>query len=258
MPGEESRRKAAPAAARGRPSYAPRVPIRLAIFASHTGTTAQAVIDALRDRRIDGAAVLVICNNPDAEVLARAAAAGIPSVVINSRTHPDSDALDRAVLEAVRRVDATHILLAGYMKKLGPLTVRAFEGRVFNSHPALLPAFGGQGMYGDRVHEAVLAAGAARTGATVHRVTNDYDAGEILQQVDDVSSLGERVRGAERDLVVAVLAGIALGGGSPASTPEASVRAGPIPDAAGARLTFADHPSCTDGEGHLVKREREV
>jgi len=265
MPGEESRRKAAPAAARGRPSYAPPVPIRLAIFASHTGTTAQAVIDALRDRRIDGAAVLVICNNPDAEVLARAAAAGIPSVVINSRTHPDSDALDRAVLEAVRRVDATHILLAGYMKKLGPLTVRAFEGRVFNSHPALLPAFGGQGMYGDRVHEAVLAAGAARTGATVHRVTNDYDAGEILQQVevpvlpdDDVSSLGERVRGAERDLVVAVLAGIALAGGSPASTPEASVRPGPIPDAAGARLTFADHPSCTDGEGHLVKREREV
>jgi methionyl-tRNA formyltransferase len=120
-------------------------------------------------------------------------------------------------------------------------------------------------MYGDRVHEAVLAAGAARTGATVHRVTNDYDAGEILQQVevpvlpdDDVSSLGERVRGAERDLVVAVLAGIALAGGSPASTPEASVRPGPIPDAAGARLTFADHPSCTDGEGHLVKREREV
>jgi phosphoribosylglycinamide formyltransferase-1 len=192
------------------------VAIRLAIFASHTGTTAQAVIDALRDRRIDGSAVVLICNNPDAEVLARAAAAGIPTVVINSRTHPTADALDRAALDAVRGSGATHILLAGYMKKLGPRTVRAFEGLVFNSHPALLPAFGGQGMYGDRVHEAVLAAGAERTGATVHRVTDDYDAGEIVRQVevpvlpdDDVSSLGERVRGAERELVVEVLAEIA-------------------------------------------------
>ncbi|HEX2703694.1 MAG TPA: phosphoribosylglycinamide formyltransferase, partial [Solirubrobacteraceae bacterium] len=185
------------------------MPIRLAIFASHTGTTAQAVIDALGDRRIDGTVVVLIANNPNAEALTRAAAAGIPTVVINSRTHPDQKAFDEAVLEAVRRADATHILLAGYMKKLGPPTVRAFEGRVFNSHPALLPAFGGRGMYGDRVHEAVLAAGAPRTGATVHRVTDDYDAGEIVAQVevpvlpgDEVGSLGERVRAAERALVV--------------------------------------------------------
>jgi phosphoribosylglycinamide formyltransferase-1 len=192
------------------------VPIRLAIFASHTGTTAQAVIDALGDRRIDGTVVVLIANNPNAEALTRAAAAGIPTVVINSRTHPDQKAFDEAVLEAVRRADATHILLAGYMKKLGPPTVRAFEGRVFNSHPALLPAFGGRGMYGDRVHEAVLAAGAPRTGATVHRVTDDYDAGEIVAQVevpvlpgDEVGSLGERVRAAERALVVDVLAELA-------------------------------------------------
>ncbi len=216
VPGEDSRRKAAPAAARSRPSYAPRVPIRLAILASHTGSTAQAVIDALRDQLIDGTAVVLIANNPGAEVLTRAAAAGIPTVVVNSRTHPDTVELDRAVLEAVRGAGATHILLAGYMKKLGPLTVRAFDGRLFNSHPALLPAFGGQGMYGDRVHEAVLASGAARTGATVHRVSDDYDAGEIMRQVvvpvlagDDVSSLGERVRAAERELVVEVLAGVA-------------------------------------------------
>ena len=192
------------------------MPIRLAIFASHTGTTAQAVIDALGDRRIDGTVVVLIANNPNAEALTRAAAAGIPTVVINSRTHPDQKAFDEAVLEAVRRADATHILLAGYMKKLGPPTVRAFEGRVFNSHPALLPAFGGRGMYGDRVHEAVLAAGAPRTGATVHRVTDDYDAGEIVAQVevpvlpgDEVGSLGERVRAAERALVVDVLAELA-------------------------------------------------
>jgi phosphoribosylglycinamide formyltransferase-1 len=187
--------------------------MRLAIFASHAGTTAQAVIDALQAGRIEGEAVLLVCNNPDAPVLARAREAGIPTRVLNSRTHPDADSLDRAVLEAVRDARATHILLAGYMKKLGPPTVAAYEGRVFNSHPALLPAFGGQGLYGDRVHEAVLLAGVERSGATVHRVTNDYDAGEIVAQAevpvlpdDDVDSLGERVRAAERELLVEVLA----------------------------------------------------
>jgi phosphoribosylglycinamide formyltransferase 1 len=192
------------------------MPLRLAIFASHAGTTAQAVIDALADGRIDGEAVLLICNNPDAAVLERAAAAQIPTLVINGRSHPDVDQFDRAVLEAVLASDATHILLAGYMKKLGPPTIAAFEGRVFNSHPALLPAFGGQGMYGDRVHGAVLEAAVTRTGATVHRVTDDYDAGEIVRQTevqvlpgDDVASLGARVRAVERELVVAVLAELA-------------------------------------------------
>jgi phosphoribosylglycinamide formyltransferase-1 len=193
-----------------------RVAIRLAIFSSHAGTTAQAVIDALRDGRIDGEVVLLVCNNPEAEVLGRARSAGIATAVLNGRMHPDAEELDRAVLTAVTGARASHILLAGYMKKLGPLTVSAFEGRVFNSHPALLPAYGGQGMYGDRVHEAVLAAGEARSGATVHRVTNDYDAGEIVRQVevevlagDDVKSLGERVRAAERQLLVEVLAEVA-------------------------------------------------
>ena len=194
----------------------PHVPIGLAILSSHAGTTAQAVIDALADGRIDGTAVLLICNNSDAEVLDRAHSAGIATAVLNGRTHPDAEELDRAVLAAVSNAGASHILLAGYMKKLGPLTVGAYEGRVFNSHPALLPAFGGQGMYGDRVHAAVLAAGVERTGATVHLVSDDYDAGEIVRQVevevlsgDDVISLGERVRAAERDLLVDVLAEVA-------------------------------------------------
>lgn len=197
---------------------APLVAIRLAIFASHTGTTAQAVFDALGEGRIDGEAVLLICNNPDAPVLERAAAARIPTRVLSGRTHPDPEQLDEAVLAVVLAAEASHILLAGYMKKLGPPTIATFEGRVFNSHPALLPAFGGLGMYGDAVHEAVLRAGVTRTGATVHRVTNDYDAGEIVCQVevpvlagDDVASLGERVRAAERELVVETLAAIAAG-----------------------------------------------
>jgi phosphoribosylglycinamide formyltransferase 1 len=190
--------------------------MRLAIIASGAGTTAQAVIDACAQGRIDGSVVLVIANNADAQVLARAAAAQIPSEHLSSRTHPDPRALEQAMLDALAAAAVTHVLLAGYMKKLGPGVVAAYAGRMFNTHPALLPAHGGRGMYGDRVHAAVLAAAETRSGATVHLVTDDYDVGPIVAAAevpvlpgDDVSTLGARVRAAERALVVAVLADLA-------------------------------------------------
>jgi phosphoribosylglycinamide formyltransferase 1 len=201
-----------------------RMAMRLAIFASGAGTTAQAVIDACASGAIDGSVVLVISNNEDAGALERAAAAGIPTRHLSRRTHPREDELDGALLAAVRDVAATHVLLAGYMRPLGPAMLAAYGGRIYNTHPALLPAHGGAGMYGDRVHEAVLAAGEERSGATVHLVTADYDAGPIVASVevpvragDDVAALGERVRAGERELVVSVLAGIAVREPAPAS-----------------------------------------
>jgi phosphoribosylglycinamide formyltransferase-1 len=195
------------------------VSLRLAIFASGAGSTAQAVIDACAAGRVDGEVVLVLSNNADAPVLARAAAAAIPTCHLSRVTHPDAAALDAAQVEAVRAAGATDVLLAGYMRKLGPAMRAAFDGHVYNTHPALLPAYGGEGMYGDRVHAAVLADGQALTGATVHIVTDDYDAGPIVRAVevpvlpgDDVVTLGERVREAERELVVDVLAEIAREG----------------------------------------------
>jgi phosphoribosylglycinamide formyltransferase-1 len=192
------------------------VSIRIAIFASGAGTTAQAVIDACAEKRIDGSVVLIVSNNPDARVLTRAAAAAITWRHISARTQPREGAVDVALLAALRDADATHILLAGYMKHLGKAVLAAFPGRVYNTHPALLPAHGGQGMYGDRVHAAVLAEGATRSGATVHLVNEAYDEGPIVATVavavepeDDVETLGERVRAAERLLVVDVLAGVA-------------------------------------------------
>lgn len=192
------------------------MPIRIAIFASGAGTTAQAVIDACEERRIDGSVVLVISNNGDARVLTRATAAGVPWRHISTRTHPREGAVEVAQLAALNEAEATHILLAGYMKRLGDAVLAAFPGRVYNTHPALLPAHGGAGMYGDRVHAAVLAAGEERSGATVHLVDARYDEGPIVGSVavpvlagDDVDSLGERVRAAERLLVVEVLAGVA-------------------------------------------------
>jgi phosphoribosylglycinamide formyltransferase-1 len=192
------------------------VSLQLAILASGAGTTAQAVIDACAERRIDGAVVLVIANNADAGVLARADAAGIPWRHLSARTHPAAEDLERAIVDALREADASHVLLAGYMKRLGPGVLAAYPGRVYNTHPALLPAYGGQGMYGDRVHATVLADGASRSGATVHLVSEDYDEGPIVAAVevavldgDDVASLGDRVRAAERELVVDVLAALA-------------------------------------------------
>jgi phosphoribosylglycinamide formyltransferase-1 len=194
------------------------VAIRLAIFASGAGTTAQAVIDACAARRIDGEIVLIVANNAGAAVLERAAAAAIPWRHLSATTDPDPRALEQAMLDALRDARATHVLLAGYMKKLGPRVTAAYAGRIYNTHPALLPAYGGRGMYGDRVHAAVLADAQTRSGATVHLVTDEYDAGPIVAAVevpvlagDDVASLGERVRAAERELVVEVLA--ALPGG---------------------------------------------
>jgi phosphoribosylglycinamide formyltransferase-1 len=191
------------------------VAISLAIFASGAGTTAQAVIDACADGRIDGAVVLIVSNNGDAPVLERARAAGIPWRHLSARTHPDPAELELAIADALAAAGATHVLLAGYMKKLAPSLVEAYAGRIYNTHPALLPAHGGQGMYGDRVHAAVLAAGETRSGATVHLVTEEYDSGPIVGQVevavlagDDVTALAERVKAAERELLVEVLAGV--------------------------------------------------
>jgi phosphoribosylglycinamide formyltransferase-1 len=194
------------------------VAIALAIFASGAGTTAQAVIDACADGRIDGGVVLIVANNGDAPVLERARAAAIPWRHLSAKTDPDPQQLERAMIDALRGAAATHVLLAGYMKKLPAAVVAAYAGRIYNTHPALLPKYGGRGMYGDRVHAAVLVDAQTHSGATVHLVTDEYDSGPLVGQVevpvlagDDVVSLGERVRAAERELVVKVLAGVARG-----------------------------------------------
>lgn len=189
-------------------------PLRVGVLASHDGTTAQAVIDACASGELDAQVVLVISNNRDAGVISRARDAGIAWQHLSGKTHPDQSALDAAIRAALEDAGVSVVLLAGYMKRLGPETLTAFEGRMLNTHPALLPKYGGQGMYGDKVHRAVLTAGDTETGASVHLVTREYDEGPVLRQVavpivagDDACSLGERVRRAERQLVVSVLRG---------------------------------------------------
>ena len=185
---------------------------RIAIFASGSGTTAEALITACASGRIPAQVAVVIGNNSASEVFARASRLAVPARHLSGVTHPEPGALDAAILRTLREVTATHIVLAGYMKKLGPLTLQAFAGRIFNTHPALLPAFSGQGMFGRNVHRAVLESGVSTTGATVHHVHADYDTGPIISQIevpvsasDTIDTLTDRVQQAERDLLIRTL-----------------------------------------------------
>jgi phosphoribosylglycinamide formyltransferase-1 len=192
--------------------------LRIGVLASHEGTTLQAIIDACAQGRINGHVVVVISNNSGSGALRRAAAAGIEALHLSSVTHGNSDALDTAICGALQRAGADLVFLGGYMKRLGPRTLAAFPGRILNTHPALLPKFGGQGMFGDRVFEAVLAAKESESGASVHLVDGEYDTGVVVRETrvpvlpgDTVESLKARVQACEREAVVSALAAIASG-----------------------------------------------
>ncbi len=186
--------------------------MNIAAMASHGGSILQAVIDACEDGTLAATVTLVISNNSDAKALKRAKKHGIEALHLSARTHGNADELDEALTAALGEAKADWILLAGYMKKLGPQTLGAYRNRILNTHPSLLPKYGGQGLFGRKVHQAVLDAADTESGATVHLVAEEYDTGPILSQVrvqvkpnDSVESLEERVKSAERNLIVATL-----------------------------------------------------
>ncbi len=192
--------------------------LRLGILASHAGTTMQAIIDACIEGRLHAEVRVVIGNNSRSGALARARKHRIPTAHLSAVTHPIAADLDRAIMETLDGHKVDVVALAGYMKRLGPLVLSRYKGRLLNTHPALLPKFGGQGMYGDRVHETVLASGEKVTGASVHLVEGDYDTGPVLSQVkvpvldgDTLETLRDRVQAAEREHYVEVLEKIARG-----------------------------------------------
>lgn len=192
--------------------------MRIGLLASGDGSNLQAILDACRDGRLAAVPAVMIGNNSAARCFERATAAGVPTVHISSLTHPDDADRDAATLATLLAHRATIVCVAGYMKKLGPRTVEAYRNRILNVHPALLPDFGGTGMYGERVHAAVLRSGATESGASVHLVDEVYDHGPVLAQSrvavreeDDVQSLAARVLGAEHRLYVDTLCRIADG-----------------------------------------------
>ena len=185
---------------------------RIGILASHGGSNFQAIFDRCVSREIPAHVGVVISNNSRSRAIERAHTQGLPWAHLSSHTHPNAVELDRAILSCLREHKTDLVVLAGYMKKLGRETLAAFTDRIINIHPALLPAFGGQGMYGERVHQAVLASGARVTGATVHLVNERYDSGPIIAQEvvkvfedDTVESVAERVLRVEHTLYPAVV-----------------------------------------------------
>jgi len=188
-------------------------PTTLGILASHGGTTMQAVIDACANGTLNAQIGVVISNNSKSMALQRARGANIATAHLSGANHETAEALDLAIADTLQNAGVTTLLLCGYMRKLGSITLQRFNGNIVNTHPALLPKYGGQGFYGRRVHDAVIAAGDHESGATVHRVEAIYDSGEILAQArvpvhktDTAEDLEERVKEVERRLLVATLA----------------------------------------------------
>jgi formyltetrahydrofolate-dependent phosphoribosylglycinamide formyltransferase len=189
---------------------------RIGVLASGGGSNLQAILDhlaALGEAR-HGDVVLVGSNRPDAGALARAERAGIPRVVLRSPHTPDG--LDLGAALAAHQVEL--VALAGYMRLVPPDVTAAYRGRMLNVHPALLPEFGGPGMYGPRVHRAVLEAGATLSGPSVHFVDEVYDHGALIAQWpvpvlphDDAQSLAARVLRAEHLLYPRVVGAVAAG-----------------------------------------------
>lgn len=192
--------------------------MRLGILASHGGSNMQAIIDATRQGVLPAEVVVVISNNAGSLAAARAAGEGIPFHHLSGVTHPAFDELDAGIARVLSDARVDLVVLAGYMKKLGPRTIDRFPNRIINIHPALLPKFGGVGMYGSRVHQAVLDAGDALTGVTVHVVNQEYDRGPVVAQCevavlegDDVGALAARVLEREHAFYVEILCRIASG-----------------------------------------------
>lgn len=154
--------------------------LRAAVFASGGGSNFQALVD---HQFPNGAweIVLLVTDRPDAGAVARARAAGVDVAVVASGGRDPTD-VAREVLDALARHGVDLVLLAGYLKLVPREVVERYRGRMLNIHPALLPKFGGKGMYGMNVHRAVLAAGEEESGATVHWVDEEYDSGAVVAQ----------------------------------------------------------------------------
>jgi len=182
--------------------------LRVAVMASGSGTNLQSILDRCRDGRLKAVVCVVISNNSDSYALERARREGVETVHWSEKKAGSAKAFADGLLAILRRTGADLIVLAGYMKLVPIEVVAAYQGRILNIHPALLPKYGGKGFYGIKVHEAVLAAGDTESGATVHFVDAEYDRGPaFLQRTvpvlpgDTPDTLRERVLAVEHELL---------------------------------------------------------
>jgi formyltetrahydrofolate-dependent phosphoribosylglycinamide formyltransferase len=191
--------------------------IGVLVGAKGRGSNLMAILNAIAAGTVSGQVAVVIGSLKGAPALEAASSAGVETVVVGTANRTDDEYGD-VLLRAITKRDVDLIVLAGYMRRLPDALTTAFAGRIINIHPSLLPAFGGHGMYGRKVHEAVREAGVTESGCTVHVVDNEYDHGPVVAQRrvdvlsdDSVDDIATRVLGAEHSLLVDVLAEICSG-----------------------------------------------
>ena len=154
---------------------------RIGILSSYNGSGFETIQKACEEKILDAQVVLVISNNTTAKVLEKAENKNIPNFIINANRFPDEN-LDEKITNMMLEFKVDYIFLSGYMKKIEKNLVTTFENKIINSHPALLPKFGGKGMYGTNVHKAVVEAKEKESGCTIHFVNENYDEGEFILQ----------------------------------------------------------------------------
>jgi len=156
--------------------------LNLAVFASGRGSNFKAILQAIQEKKLDAKITLLVSNNPDAGCIDTAMKNGISAQVISRKDFSSREEFVKTILSSLKKAGTDLIVLAGYMKKIPDEVLDNYHNRIVNIHPALLPSFGGKGMYGIKVHEAVLNAGCKVTGVTVHFVVKEYDRGPIIAQ----------------------------------------------------------------------------
>lgn len=182
---------------------------RIGILASYNGSGFETIQKAINEKILDAKVVVVISNNTNAGVLEKAEACNIPNFIINDKRYPGQN-IDDKCARLLKDFECDYIFLSGYMKKIESALLDTFPNKIVNTHPALLPSpYGGKGMYGRLVHEAIIENGEKKSGVTIHYVNEVYDEGEIIlakeleiTQNETVDSLENRIKELEKIAIV--------------------------------------------------------
>lgn len=182
---------------------------KIGILASYNGSGFETIQKAINEKKLDAKVVVVISNNTNAGVLEKAESYDIPNFIINDKRYPGQH-IDDKIARLLKDFECDYIFLSGYMKKIEPVLLNAFPNKIINTHPALLPSiYGGVGMYGRFVHEAIINNGEKKSGVTIHYINEVYDEGEIILtkelEIDSnetVDSLENRIKELEKEAII--------------------------------------------------------
>ncbi|MCB0342181.1 MAG: phosphoribosylglycinamide formyltransferase [Bdellovibrionales bacterium] len=184
----------------------------LVVLASGQGTNFMAIQEAIEQGKIPAQIKALVVSRPSVAAAEKAEQLGVPVVCVDRVSEASKAEWDQKLLLALKSLEPDLIVLAGFLRKIGPLVIKEFSEKLINTHPSLLPAFGGEGMYGRKIHEAVMASKEKVTGITIHRVVSDYDSGPIIAQValsvnpdGTPETLEDEVKSLEHEFLVNVL-----------------------------------------------------